>query len=686
MSDKACISRRGAIVSASLIAASTAMLAAGRAYGEEFAEATLLSPNDAISFLYIDNAQLEAGAEQNVVVSLSQHTRVSAAVLTVQDEAGAEQACTLSSVQDNALLFTFFPSGMGSCEVARLQFKADGAAYEIDLSEVDESYRSYKVAPVALAYSDGEAASGPDLHVYTGDGGDELAESASIEEAASAAVAAASRSRAANPEKTGPLVIALDPGHVGVSSGAVANGTSEANATWKIAQFCKAELDSYQKVTAVFTVTPDDRLGSSSELRERVQRALNQGADVLVSLHLNSTGVGNAYGAEVWAPHNASYNNETHAVGTDLGNQILAQLQKLGLTNRGVKFRWIDPDPKYDYPDGSNGDYYGIIREARKSNLPAIIVEHAFLDNWSDYNNFLNSDAKLQSLGIADARGIANYYGLSHAEGTVYRLYHAGTLDHHYTMDSNEYRVLGSVGWIQEGIAWYSDDKDHGRPVYRLYHAATLNHHYTKDYNEYQVLAGRGWKQEGVAWYGVAEDTVPVSRTPIMGVSQASVEQMAAYYRKNVGESTYPASVYTNYGAPTLQDFCTIVLEEAKAEGVRAEVVFAQAMKETGWLRFGGAVKVEQCNFCGLGAVNSAPGNAASFRDVRTGIRAQVQHLKAYASTDPLVQACVDPRFDLVKRGCAPLLEDLNGKWAVPGDGYGESIAKMIDTMLQGGR
>ena len=225
------------------------------------------------------------------------------------------------------------------------------------------------------------------------------------------------------------------------------------------------------------------------------------------------------------------------------------------------------------------------------------------------------------------------------------------------------------------------------RTVYRLYHPGTLDHHYTTDANEYQVLAGRGWKQEGVAWYGVAEeDAVPVSRTPIMGASQASVEQMAAYYRKSVGESTYPASVYKDYGAPTLQDFCAIVLEEARAEGVRAEVVFAQAMKETGWLRFGGAVKVEQCNFCGLGAVNSAPGNAASFKDVRTGIRAQVQHLKAYASTDPLAQACVDPRFDLVKRGCAPLLEDLNGKWAVPGDGYGESIAKMIDTMLQGGR
>ena len=501
MSQDTCISRRGALASASLVAASTAMLAAGRVYGEEFAEAIPLSPIDAISFLYIDNAQLEAGAEQNVVVSLSQHAGVSAAVLTVQDEAGAEQTCTVSGVQDNALLFTYVPSELGSCEVARLQFKADGTAYEIDLSEVDESHRSYTVAPVALAYSDGEVASGPDLHVYTGDGGDELTESGSIEEAASAAVAAASRSRAANPEKSGPLVIALDPGHVGVSSGAVANGTSEANATWKIAQFCKAELDTYQNVTAVFTVTPDDRLGSSSELRERVQRALNQGADVLVSLHLNSTGVGNAYGAEVWAPHNASYNNETHAVGTDLGNQILAQLQKLGLTNRGVRFRWIDPDPKFDYPDGSNGDYYGIIREARKSNLPAIIVEHAFLDNWSDYNNFLNSDAKLQSLGIADAHGIANYYGLSYAEGTVYRLYYAPTLDHHYTMDANEYQVLGARGWIQEGIAWHSDDKNHGVPVYRLYHPGTLNHHYTMDAWEYKVLGGRGWKQEGIAWY-----------------------------------------------------------------------------------------------------------------------------------------------------------------------------------------
>ncbi len=74
MSHNTCISRRGAIASVSLAAASTAALAVGRAYGEEFADATPLSPTDAISFLYIDNAQLEAGSEQNVVVSLSQRS------------------------------------------------------------------------------------------------------------------------------------------------------------------------------------------------------------------------------------------------------------------------------------------------------------------------------------------------------------------------------------------------------------------------------------------------------------------------------------------------------------------------------------------------------------------------------------------------------------------------------------
>jgi hypothetical protein len=164
-------------------------------------------------------------------------------------------------------------------------------------------------------------------------------------------------------------------------------------------------------------------------------------------------------------------------------------------------------------------------------------------------------------------------------------------------------------------------------------------------------------------------------RTPIMGASQTTVNQMVANW--NAVQKTYPA-VYASKGAATINDFCALVLLEANREGVRAEILFAQAMKETGWLQFGGSVKVEQCNFGGLGATSPTVGGAV-FPDVQTGLRAQAQHLKAYASTEPLATTCVDPRFNLVSpRGVAPYIEQLNGRWAVPGTNYGEDIARQI--------
>ena len=640
-------SRRSFVASVGLAASSALFTKAEAAAADDFYSASALPSNDAIDFLYIDSVELSLGDEQNIVISLKDHAGVSIAWLTVIDvESGSSERIQLTKSFDNSLLFRSHVAQTGIQEIARLEFKVDNECLVLDFADTDVSYRSYSVVDSGSTYSRNPE-SAPELKVYAAGGEEGVSESPSIEEAVGAVMATAGVARSTSVNAARSLTIALDPGHVGSDSGATSFGLTEAEANWKIAQYCKAELETYKGVRVVYTVTPDNPVSQSRDLQERVQRAVDQGASVLVSLHINSSG---GQGAEIWAPYNTDYNAETHSVGVKLGEKILAQLTGLGLKNRGVKFRVIEDDtndPKWDYDGGVSADYYGIIRYARRNNLPAIIVEHAFIDNWSDYDKYLSSDAKLQSLGLADANGIASYFGLAHAEGTVYRLYYAGTKDHHYTMDENEYRVLATRGWEQEGVAWYG----------------------------------------AVNWgTGGGGSAVPVTRTPIMGVSKASVEQMATYYRDSVGELTYPSDVYSSCGASQLIDFCAIVLQEAQAEGVRAEVVFAQAMKETGWLRFSGAVKAEQCNFCGLGAVNSAPGNAASFKDVRTGIRAQVQHLKAYASTDPLVQACVDPRFDLVKRGCAPLLEDLNGKWAVPGDGYGESIAKMIDTMLQGGR
>ena len=110
-------------------------------------------------------------------------------------------------------------------------------------------------------------------------------------------------------------------------------------------------------------------------------------------------------------------------------------------------------------------------------------------------------------------------------------------------------------------------------------------------------------------------------------------------------------------------DLPAIYREEAAIEGVNYDIAFCQMCLETGFLQFGGDVKPEQNNFGGIGAIgNGVRGD--SFSDRRIGVRAQIQHLKAYATTKPLVQPLVDPRFSLVKRGTAPLLSQLAGQWA----------------------
>lgn len=172
------------------------------------------------------------------------------------------------------------------------------------------------------------------------------------------------------------------------------------------------------------------------------------------------------------------------------------------------------------------------------------------------------------------------------------------------------------------------------------------------------------------------------TKTAIMGEAQATAQQMALYCRSKNAEPQITSC--------TLEELAGMFLEEGRAEGVRGDVAWAQSLHETGYFKFGGIVLPTQNNFAGIGALNgNATGQAATFPDPRTGVRAQIQHLKAYASTEPLVNACVDPRFSLVTRGCAPWVEWLGasdnpqGKgWAVPGKGYGASVTKLLGAIM----
>lgn len=167
----------------------------------------------------------------------------------------------------------------------------------------------------------------------------------------------------------------------------------------------------------------------------------------------------------------------------------------------------------------------------------------------------------------------------------------------------------------------------------------------------------------------------------IMGGSTVTVEQMVKDYQAQGG--AYPQEVLKDGGASTIEEFCQILYEECEAEGVRAEVAFAQSMLETGWLQFQGDSTAEQFNFAGLGTTGGGV-KGIYFPDIRTGLRAQVQHLKAYASSEELNEECVDERFDLVTREAAPYVEWLgiqenpNGTGWAAGANYGEKLLKLI--------
>lgn len=172
-------------------------------------------------------------------------------------------------------------------------------------------------------------------------------------------------------------------------------------------------------------------------------------------------------------------------------------------------------------------------------------------------------------------------------------------------------------------------------------------------------------------------DTDTSGLTAITGTSKATAVQMAAYLK-----TVNPTATDAMLSLPS------VYLSEGAAEGIRGDIAFAQSMLETGNFKFSGtAVKFLQNNFCGMGVTaNGVVGN--SFATPQEGIRAQVQHLKAYANSEPLGNAVVDPRYKYVTRGCAPYVEWLGqrenpqGKGWATGAGYGAKILKILDAIL----
>ena len=134
-------------------------------------------------------------------------------------------------------------------------------------------------------------------------------------------------------------------------------------------------------------------------------------------------------------------------------------------------------------------------------------------------------------------------------------------------------------------------------------------------------------------------------------------------------------SIDTSY----VERLTNLYIKEAKQEGVNHDVAFIQMCHETDFLKYTGVVRAEQNNFCGLGTVNNhTPGE--SFESPRQGIRAHIQHLKAYASKKDLNHEMVDKRFFYVQRGIAPEVEELTGRWASD-SAYHHKIRKLYSRL-----
>lgn len=386
---------------------------------EQFGDSSMME------YFLVDNPTLTSGSAENFVLSMNDANGYSDFSITVQKMDGTTFDLEASEQVDKLVKFTkdFSSADKGEYSVTTLHYTYNGGKYYLNFSDlgmdvkfgVDQEYSGYdKTLPDMTQdiVEDDELNSAVVQVTNLDDASEEVAEGimASNPEAAMALVD--EDSDIATQANEG-VTICLDPGHGGNDSGAIGvNNVYEKNLTLKIAQYCKQELEKYN-CHVVMTRTGD----TNPSLEERADYAKSQGAQYLISIHLNSAAGGGAVGAEVYYP-NTHWRPDISQNGKNVAQAIQSQLVSLGLYDRGIKFRTIDtniyPDP-FRYDDSSVADYYGIIRNAKYNGLTGMIIEHCFINNVSDYNNYLNSDAKLQKLGVADANGIVSALGLTKA-------------------------------------------------------------------------------------------------------------------------------------------------------------------------------------------------------------------------------------------------------------------------------
>lgn len=249
-------------------------------------------------------------------------------------------------------------------------------------------------------------------------------------------------------------VIVIDPGHCGKHPGASGNGLREEAVVLDIAEACQDALEDYGDVIVYMTREDEgcpSANGLGDDLLSRNNYAKLLGADFLVSMHINA---GASSGANVLTAYKSGYHDEIRKETQAFGKIALAELKKIGITNRGLLLRRSESGNRYS--NGSLADYYSIVRHGVLQRIPSVIIEHGYITSASDCNRFFRTKAKREKVGQADAKAIVKYYDLSHKviQGTFQKEGQAT-----YFRNTDNKKV---AGWIKQDGNWYYFDETDG--------------------------------------------------------------------------------------------------------------------------------------------------------------------------------------------------------------------------------
>lgn len=432
----------------------------------------------------------------------------------------------------------------------------------------------------------------------------------------------------------------LDPGHGGSDPGARGNGLKEKDITLDIALKIRSILaNDYENVEV--------RMGRTSDvyksLDQRTVDANEWQADYFMSIHCNAFN-GSAQGYEDYIHSSLADSSTTAKHQNTLHGENIKVNQ---LKDRGKK----------------KANFHVL----RESVMPALLTENGFIDNAHD-SALMKEASWRQKVAQSHVNGLVKAFNLQRKQddsGMIYKVI-AGSFKRKENAEERASYLQSKV--IDSFIDAVTIS---GNNWYRVQAGAFANRYNAE--KQLAVVKNAGIDDAFIIAENIDSDQGDYSAYSILGQTYLSSEQMNQYVKGLNADALELGNHYLNFG---------------EYYGIQGDVAFAQAMHETDFLRFTGVVQPDQNNFCGLGA--TGPDNpGASFATPREGVLAHVQHLYAYASTKllPDKYALVDPRFDLVGKGSAPTWIDLNGKWAVPGGHYGESIlniyARMVEAAIQ---